>query len=96
MMKESDKHYEYLKTYIAELAMLEFIKDNKYKILIEENTICIRNYIRIEDIAPLNIKIKFNDMKLVIKGKNLIINKLDSSDLRIIGNIKGIEFINEQ
>ncbi len=28
MMKESDKHYEYLKTYIAELAMLEFIKDN--------------------------------------------------------------------
>lgn len=74
----------------------EFIKDNKYKILIEENTICIRNYIRIEDIAPLNIKIKFNDMKLLIKGKNLIINKLDSSDLRIIGNIKGIEFINEQ
>lgn len=74
----------------------EFIKDDKYKILIEENTICIRNYIRIEDIAPLNIKIKFNDMKLVIKGKNLIINKLDSSDLRIIGNIKGIEFINEQ
>ena len=28
MMKESDKHYEYLKTYIVELAMLEFIKDN--------------------------------------------------------------------
>lgn len=28
MMKESYKHYEYLKTYIAELAMLEFIKDN--------------------------------------------------------------------
>ena len=74
----------------------EFIKDNKYKILIEENTICIRNYIRIEDISTLNIKIKFNDIKLLIKGKNLIINKLDSYDLRIIGNIKGIEFINEQ
>lgn len=74
----------------------EFIKDNKYKILIEENIICIRNYIRIEDISPLNIIIKFNDMKLLIRGKNLIINKLDSSDLRIIGNIKGIEFINEQ
>ena len=28
MMKESDKHYEYLKTYIVEIAMLEFIKDN--------------------------------------------------------------------
>ena len=28
MMKESYKHYEYLRTYIAELAMLEFIKDN--------------------------------------------------------------------
>lgn len=28
MMKESDKHYEYLRAYIAEFAMLEFIKDN--------------------------------------------------------------------
>lgn len=74
----------------------EFIKDNKYKILIEENTICIRNYLRIEDISSLNIIIKFNNIKLLIKGKNLIINKLDSYDLRIVGNIKGIEFINEQ
>ena len=29
-------------------------------------------------------------------GFSVIINKLDSYDLRIIGNIKGIEFINEQ
>lgn len=28
MTKESDKHYEYLRVYIAQLAMLEFIKDN--------------------------------------------------------------------
>lgn len=28
MTKESDKHYEYLRAYIAQLAMLEFIKDN--------------------------------------------------------------------
>lgn len=28
MTKESDKHYEHLRTYIAQLAMLEFIKDN--------------------------------------------------------------------
>lgn len=28
MMKESDKHYEYLRIYIAQIAMLEFIKDN--------------------------------------------------------------------
>ena len=28
MTKESDKHYEYLKTYIAQIDMLEFIKDN--------------------------------------------------------------------
>lgn len=73
----------------------EFIKDNKYKIYIEENTICIKNYTKIEDISFLNIKIKFNNISIIIKGKNLIINKLDSYDLRIIGNIKGIEFINE-
>lgn len=34
MMKESDKHYEYLKAYIAQIAMLEFIKDNN---LINDN-----------------------------------------------------------
>ncbi len=28
MMKESDKHYEYLRIYIVQLAMLEFIKAN--------------------------------------------------------------------
>ena len=28
MMKERDKHYEYLRIYIAQIAMLEFIKDN--------------------------------------------------------------------
>lgn len=28
MMKGSDKHYEYLRAYIAQIAMLEFIKDN--------------------------------------------------------------------
>lgn len=30
MMKESNKHYEYLRIYIAQLAMLEFIKDNNF------------------------------------------------------------------
>lgn len=90
--------FTYKKTFnIIKLTMIkEFIKDNKYKILIEENTICIRNYIRIDDITITNIKVKFNNMKLLIKGKNLIINRLDSCDLRIIGDIKGIEFINEQ
>lgn len=34
MMKESDKHYEYLRAYIAQIAMLEFIKDNN---LINDN-----------------------------------------------------------
>ncbi len=28
MTKESDRHYEYLKAYIAQIAMLEFVKDN--------------------------------------------------------------------
>ena len=28
MMKESDKHYEYLRVYIVEIAMLEYIKNN--------------------------------------------------------------------
>ena len=34
MQERSDKKLEYLKTYVAEVAMLEFIKDNN---LINEN-----------------------------------------------------------
>ncbi len=79
--------------YIIKLTMIkEFIKDNKYKLLIEENTICIRNYLKIEDITRAYIVIKLNNKTLHIKGNNLIINKLDSCDLRIIGTIKEIEF----
>lgn len=73
----------------------EYIKDNKYKLLIEENTISIKNYINIEDITNTIIKVKLSNINILIKGNNLIINKLDSYDLKISGIFKGIEFTNE-
>lgn len=46
MQERSDKKLEYLKTYIAELAMLEFIKDNH---LINDNEYkIIKNKIELE------------------------------------------------
>ena len=44
MTKESDKHYEYLKTYIAQIAMLEFIKDNNYSIKLQYGAFKDRPY----------------------------------------------------
>lgn len=46
MQERSDKKHEYLKTYVAELAMLEFIKDNH---LINDNEYkIIKNKIKLE------------------------------------------------
>lgn len=46
MQERSDKKLEYLKTYVAELAMLEFIKDNH---LINDNEYkIIKNKIELE------------------------------------------------
>lgn len=73
----------------------EFINDNNYKILIDNKTISIKNYIRIDDLSQIKIKIKLNNKSIIINGNNLLINKLDKYDLKINGIIKEILFIDE-
>ncbi len=70
----------------------DIIKNNNYYICIENNLICIKNYIRIIDISDTFIKIKLNNKTIKIKGNNMIINRLDEHDLSIKGEYKDIEF----
>ena len=46
MQERSDKKYEHLKNYVAEIAMLEFIKDNN---LIDNNLIDNNEYKKIKN-----------------------------------------------
>ena len=47
----------------------DIIKNNKYCISIEDNLICIKNYIRIIDISESYIKIKLNNK--IVKIANI-------------------------
>lgn len=69
-------------------------KDN-YEIIIKNNYIYIKNYLNINSVSNNNILINLKNIKLSIKGNDLVIVKLDKFDLLINGIIKGIDFINE-
>ena len=73
----------------------DIIKNNSYYICLENNLICIKNYIRIIDISETFIKIKLNNKTIKIKGNNMVINRLDEHDLSIKGEHKDIEFNGE-
>lgn len=65
--------------------------NNNYEINIKENTIHIKKYIEIQDIKNDQIIIKLKNNKLIIKGDNIIINKMDEYEILMHGIIKGIE-----
>ncbi len=67
------------------------IKNNDYEIIIKNSFIHIKNYINIIDISNTKISILLNQNKLIINGSSLLITALDSYELIIKGNIKGIE-----
>lgn len=68
-----------------------FINDNTYKIIINDNYIDIINYSEIIDISFNLIKIKTNKM-ITINGKNLNIIKMQDNELTIKGIINNIQF----
>lgn len=68
-----------------------FINDNTYKIIINDNYIDIINYSEIIDISFNLIKIKTNKI-ITINGKNLNIIKMQDNELTIKGIINNIQF----
>ncbi len=65
----------------------------KYEILIDNRGIHIINYIQIMNISYLEISILVSEKILKIRGKSLIIKKLDEKELIISGIIEGIDFV---
>lgn len=73
----------------------DIIKNNKYCIYIDDSLLCIKNYKIIIDVSESFIKIKLDNKIINIKGKNMIINRLDEYDLSIKGSFVDIEFKDE-
>ena len=69
-----------------------YIKDNNYKITLKNNIIDIENYSSIGNITEKEIVIYVNDLKIIIKGSKLNINKLLNNEILIKGSYNNIIF----
>ena len=67
-----------------------YIFQKEFKITIKKNMIDIENFTNIGKIENYEIVIYNNKEKITIKGKNLSINKMLSSEVLIIGNYNEI------
>lgn len=69
----------------------DYVIDDRLKINIFENKINIVNYIDIVTIETERICVLSKLKKIIIKGKNLTLNKLLENEVLISGDIKSIE-----
>ena len=72
-----------------------YIYQKEFKITIKKNMIDIENFTKIGKIENYEIVIYNNKEKITIKGKNLSINKMLSSEVLILGNYNEIIFEGE-
>lgn len=72
-----------------------YIYQKEFKITINKNMIDIENFTNIGKIENYEIVIYNNKEKITIKGKNLSINKMLSSEVLILGNYNEIIFEGE-
>ena len=67
-----------------------YINDKDIKIISTDNYVNITNYVKILDFDSNNIDIELSNYNLLIKGKDLVINKMYDNELLIKGKIESI------
>ena len=67
-----------------------YINDKDIKIISTDNYVNITNYNKILDFDSNNIDIELSNYNLLIKGNNLVINKMYDNELLIKGKIESI------
>lgn len=68
-----------------------YLYESEYKMIYKKNYLNIINYLEVIDFSDKEIRIKYSDGIVVIKGDNLVISKMFESEAIILGNIKKIE-----
>lgn len=71
--------------------LINYIKDNNFKINYVNNSVNIVNYDKIIEIENTVITITKEDKMIFIKGSDLRLNKLLDNEVVITGNINKIE-----
>ena len=67
-----------------------YINDRSIKIISSNNYVNITNYNKILDFDSNNIDVELSNYNLLIKGNNLVINKMYDNELLIKGKIESI------
>jgi sporulation protein YqfC len=73
--------------------LINYIKDDDYLVGIYAGMAHIFNYKRVLDILSNEILVQVKNKKIRITGENLVIKKLDKSEMLIKGVIKRVDFI---
>ena len=68
-----------------------YLIDKTYTITIKNKTIHIINYQELEDFSNTKITVKHEKGKTIITGENLVVSKMTTDELLIIGKIKTVE-----
>ena len=68
-----------------------YMEDKKFKITIGDNYLHIINYTRIITLEKEFISLKSNQKKIIIKGKNLTLEKIKDQEMLIKGTIQLLE-----
>ena len=71
--------------------IVDYIKDNSFKINYFNNSVDIINYDKILDLNNNTITIKKNNQIVLITGNDLKLTKLLDNEILITGSIKKIE-----
>lgn len=71
------------------------MKDNKFKMIIKEESIYLENYKRILLLEEERVKIKTNNKIIELKGNDIKAKRLLYKELLLVGNINSIEVIDE-
>lgn len=71
--------------------IINYIKDNEFRINILKNRINIVNYLELLSMSEERVSLTTSTGRVVIKGNNLAVQKLLNKEILIVGNIISIE-----
>lgn len=68
-----------------------YLMDLDYKITIYKNKVHVMNYLEVVDFSDTRVVIRYEEGESIFTGKNLVVSRMQDSELLIEGKIISIE-----
>lgn len=73
----------------------DYIQDNEFRLILFNDRIYAINYLDILSLEDERISLKTDQSRIIVKGKNLTLNKLLDKEVLIGGEVLNIEVLND-